>query len=389
MIDDLEWTAPEGWPRIETIDAHTGGEPLRIVVDGFPDPEGASILEKRRHAREELDEYRRALMYEPRGHADMYGAILTEPTDGSADVGVLFTHNDGYSTMCGHGIVALGTVLVEAGAVEPGPIRMETPAGIVTARPTVGDDGEDDGEDGGTGVDDGEDGGIGVDDGEDGGTGVDDGGATVGADGESDGSPTVDSVAFENVPSFVYARDRAVDVSGIGRVAYDVAFGGAFYAYCRAAEVGVGLSPGDAPTLADAGRRIKAAVADDLAIDHPNEPELSFLYGTIFTGEPVGDGADSRNVCVFADGEVDRCPTGTGVSGRLALAADDGRLAPGEPFTVESIVGSTFTGRYEGPIEYGGYDAVVPTVRGSAHVTGKHTFVLDPADPLREGFLLR
>ncbi len=379
MIDDLEWTAPEGWPRIETIDAHTGGEPLRIVVDGFPDPEGASILEKRRHAREELDEYRRALMYEPRGHADMYGAILTEPTDGSADVGVLFTHNDGYSTMCGHGIVALGTVLVEAGAVEPGPIRMETPAGIVTARPTVGDDG-------GSGGDAEDEGNVG-----NGGDAGDEGNAEdekSAGDGD-DGPPTVDSVAFENVPSFVYARDRLVDVPGVGRVEYDVAFGGAFYAYCRAAEVGVGLSPGDAPTLADAGRRIKAAVADDIEIDHPHESELSFLYGTIFTGEPVGDGADSRNVCVFADGEVDRCPTGTGVSGRLALAADDGRLAPGEPFTVESIVGSTFTGRYEGPIEYGGYDAVVPTVRGSAHVTGKHTFVLDPVDPFREGFLLR
>jgi trans-L-3-hydroxyproline dehydratase len=280
-------------------------------------------------------------MYEPRGHADMYGAVLTEPAADEADLGVIFTHNEGYSTMCGHGVIALATVLVEAGDHDGGPIRMETPAGPVTAHPTV-------------------------------------------ADGR------VENVAFENVPSFVVARDRRVEVPGVGTVAYDLAFGGAFYAYCRAVDAGVGLAPGDAAELVDVGRRLKAAVAADADVDieHPHEAELSFLYGVVFTGEPENE-ADSRNVCVFADGEIDRCPTGTGVSGRLALRADDGRLDPGERFSVESIVGSTFTGWYGETTGVGGHEAVVPTVRGSAHLTGRHTFAVDPTDPLGEGFLLR
>jgi trans-L-3-hydroxyproline dehydratase len=339
MDTALEWTPPEEWTRIETVDAHTGGEPLRIVVDGLPPLEGETVLEKRRYMQRELDGYRRALMYEPRGHADMYGAVLTEPAAAGADLGVIFTHNEGYSTMCGHGVIALATALVEAGSHDGGPVRMETPAGPVTARPTV-------------------------------------------VDGR------VESVAVENVPSFVVARDRSVEVPGVGTVAYDVAFGGAFYAYCRAADAGVGLTPGDAADLVDAGRRLKAAVAADIDVEHPHEPELSFLYGVIFTGEPAGD-ADSRNVCVFADGEIDRCPTGTGVSGRLALRAADGRLDPGERFTVESVVDSTFTGWYDETTEFGGRRAVVPTVRGSAHLTGRHTFAVDPTDPLGEGFLLR
>ncbi len=338
--DSLDWTAPAEWPRVETLDAHTGGEPLRIVLDGFPPLEGETLLEKRRYARAELDDYRRALMHEPRGHADMYGAILTKPTAEGADVGVLFTHNEGYSTMCGHGIIALGTVLVEAGAHDADdPLTIQTPAGVVTAR----------------------------------------------ADGDGN---RVESVAFDNVTSFVYARDRTVAVSGIGEVTYDVAFGGAFYAYCRAAEVGVGLEPADAPDLVDVGRRIKTAVREDIDIKHPEEEDLSFLYGTVLIDDDPDSEADSRNVCVFADGEVDRCPTGTGVSGRLALLADAEELDAAEPFVVESITGSTFTGWYEPTTAYG-RDAVLPTVQGSAHVTGRHTFLLDPEDPFRSGFLLR
>ncbi|WP_256300085.1 proline racemase family protein [Haloarchaeobius salinus] len=342
----LDWTPPDDWRRVETLDAHTGGEPLRIVLDGLPELEGETLLAKRRHMREELDDYRRLLMHEPRGHADMYGAVLTEPTDERADVGVLFTHNEGYSTMCGHGIVALGVAFVEAGPCESGDeIVFETPAGLVTAT-TEG---------------------------------------TV----DADGRQRVAQVAFENVPSFAYALDRTVAVPGIGAVGYDVAFGGAFYAYVEAADAGVGLGSGDASALVDAGRRIKQAVADDLAIQHPTEDDLSFLYGTIFVDDAPGSDADSRNVCVFADGEVDRCPTGTGVSGRLALLAAADRLAPGERFTVESIVDSRFTGWYDEETAFEGYDAVVPNVRGSAHITGRNTFVVDPEDPFQSGFFLR
>lgn len=341
---DLEWSAPEGWTTIQTIDAHAGGEPLRLVVDGFPELAGETVLEKRRHLREASDEFRTALMWEPRGHADMYGAVLVEPSASEADVGVLFMHNDGYSTMCGHGIIALGTILVETGVVDPSgadpSIRFETPAGLVTAAPRL-------------------------------------------VDGR------VASVAFENVASFVYVRDRTVEVPGVGSVSYDVAFGGAFYAYCTAEDVGVDLASASAGELVAVGRAIKTAVADDLDVEHPHEPDLSFLYGTVITSGTETAGVDSRNVCVFADGEIDRCPTGTGVSGRVARRAADGRLAPGERFTVESIVGSTFTGWYEEERSFGGYDAVVPHVEGSAHVTGRHTFVVDPEDPFRDGFFLR
>jgi trans-L-3-hydroxyproline dehydratase len=350
VLDAPEWSPPDEWPRIETIESHAGGEPLRVVVDGFPAVEGETILEKRRYAEEHLDDLRTALMWEPRGHADMYGAIPVEPERDDSDVGVLFTHNEGYSTMCGHGIVALGTVFVETGMldVERGAdgldIRFDTPAGPVAA--------------------------------------------TASLDASSDRA-RVESVAFENVPSFVYARDRTVEVPGVGTLSYDVAYGGAFYAYCEAGAAGVGLGPEDADALVRVGRAVKRAVAADLEIEHPVEEDLGFLYGTILTGPPEDEGADRRNVCVFADGEIDRSPTGTGVSGHLALETDRGRLDPGEPFVVESIVGSRFAGRALERTTFGGYDAVVPEVEGNASVVGRSEFVLDPEDPFAEGFFLR
>jgi len=348
VLDAPEWSPPDEWPRIETIESHAGGEPLRVVVDGFPPIEGETMLQKRRYAEEHVDDLRTALMWEPRGHADMYGAIPVEPERVDSDVGVLFTHNEGFSTMCGHGIVALATVIVETGMLDAGGgtaevgVRFDTPAGPVDATARLGD------------------------------------------------SPDrVRSVAFENVPSFVYARNRTVDVPEVGTLPYDVSYGGAFYAYCEAREAGVGLEPSDAADLVRVGRAVKEAVADDLDVEHPVEDDLGFLYGTVFAGPPESDGADRRNVCVFADGEIDRSPTGTGVSGHLALETDRGRLDPGEPFVVESIVGSRFAGRVVGRTTVGDYDAVVPEIEGRASVVGRSGFVLDPEDPFAEGFLLR
>ena len=352
MFDAPEWPPSEEWPRIETVESHTGGEPLRVVVDGFPEVEGGTILEKRRYAEEHLDHLRTALMWEPRGHADMYGAIPVEPEREGSDVGVLFVHNEGYSTMCGHGIIALATVFVETGMLDAAEgsgevdVRFDTPAGPVAA--------------------------------------------TASLDTSSD-RVAVERVAFENVPSFVYARDRTVEVPGTGTLSYDVAYGGAFYAYCEASEAGIGLGPDDADDLVRVGRAVKRAVAADLEIEHPVDDggDLGFLYGTVFTGPPESDGADVRNVCVFADGEIDRSPTGTGVSGHLALETDRGRLAPGEPFVVESIVGSRFTGRSVERTTVGGYDAVVPEVEGRASVVGRSEFVVDPDDLFGDGFFLR
>jgi proline racemase len=345
MLDRMrDWIPPEDWLRITTIDAHTAGEPFRVITGGYPDLPGDTILERRRYAREHLDHLRTALMWEPRGHADMYGCIVTPPVSPGADLGVLFMHNEGYSTMCGHGIIGIAKVGLETGllpvAAPETTIRIDTPAGLVTAYARV------------------------------------EGGQ-------------VTSVRFRNVPSFVLALDQTVDVPGLGRVRYDVAFGGAFYAYVQAEDAGVTCTPGDFRALIEKGIAIKRAVMASRPIPHPFEADLSFLYGTIFIGPPLGEGAHSRNVCVFAEGEVDRCPTGTGVSARLAIHRARGEIGVGEPMVVESIIGTRFTGRIVETTTFGPYPAVIPEIEGTAHITGRHEFLIDPADPLRDGFILR
>ncbi len=345
------WTPPSDWMRITTLDAHTAGEPLRIVTGGFPPLPGNSILEKRSFAMRKVDAIRTALMWEPRGHADMYGAILTEPVTEDGDCGVIFLHNEGYSTMCGHGILGLAMAGLEAGVVpmrdregaaaeDTVTIRFDTPAGRVTAFAR---------RDGGR----------------------------------------IREASFRNVPSFVLAADQEVSVPDLGTVPYDVAFGGAFYAFCRAEDLGVDLTPDNLRPLIDVGMRVKRAVMDDLPIKHPFEEELGFLYGTIIVGPAEDSAHHSRNVCIFADGEVDRSPTGTGVSARAALHFSRGEIGVGEDFTVESILGTTFTGRVVEATTFGPHPAVIPEVSGTAHITGRHEFLVDPRDPLRRGFLLR
>jgi trans-L-3-hydroxyproline dehydratase len=337
----MTWTPPPDWTRITTIDCHAAGEPLRVITGGWPDVPGKTILEKRRYCREHLDHLRRALIYEPRGHADMYACLLTEATTPDGDLGVLFMHNEGYSTMCGHGIIGLVTVALETGMLElRETIRIDTPAGRVTARADF------------------------------------DGGS-------------VRSVTFENVPSFAYALDQTVEAPGIGSIHFDVAFGGAYYAYCTAADLGVRLIAEDYRKLIEVGMAVKRAVIDALPIRHPFEADLGFLYGTIMDGPPHAPGAHSRNVCIFAEGEVDRCPTGTGVSGRVALEYAKGQLSIGQPFTVESLIGTRFTGRMVRATTFGEHTAVVPEVQGSAWITGRNEFLIAPDDPLREGFILR
>jgi len=335
---------PAGWVRIRAVDAHTEGEPLRVITGGFPQPRGETILERRRWARDHLDHLRTALMWEPRGHADMYGCLLMPPATPDGDFGVLFLHNEGYSTMCGHGIIGVTKVALEIGIVpkaEPvTTIRIDAPAGRITAYAVVRDD-------------------------------------------------RIGRIAFRNVPSFAAALDQSVDVPGIGAVRYDLAFGGAYYAYVDAAAVGLTLGPGQVRALIDTGMAIKRAVAGSRAIEHPTEPDLGFLYGTIFTGPPTGPGADGRNVCIFAEGEVDRSPTGTGVSGRIALHCARGEARIGETRVIESIIGSRFAVRAVEETRCGPHDAVIPEVEGGAWITGRAEFLIDPDDPLRDGFLVR
>jgi trans-L-3-hydroxyproline dehydratase len=342
----MDWQSPDNWTRITTIDAHTAGEPLRLILDGFPMLPGTTMLEKRQYARENCDHLRRALMWEPRGHADMYGCVFTPPVTADGDVGVLFMHNEGFSTMCGHGIIGMVKVGVETGMFqrqgETTTIRIDTPAGRVTATAHMKGD-------------------------------------------------NVEHVSFLNVPSFVLDSDLAVDVPGLGRVAYDIAFGGAFYAYVDSDRLGIEITADNQSELIDVGMRIKRAVMESYVIQHPDgDPDLNFLYGTILVHMLPGDEeVHSRNVCIFADGEVDRCPTGTGVSGRAAIHFARGELVVGETITIESLIGTQFTVRITETMRVDNIPAVIPEVSGTAHITGMNTFLIDPDDPLGEGFILR
>jgi len=340
----LKFAPPSNWLKITAIDAHTGGEPFRVIVDGFPELKGNTILERRRYAKEHYDHLRTALMWEPRGHADMYGCILTPPVSPDADFGILFIHNEGFSTMCGHGIIGITTVVLETGMmpmVSPTTrIKIDSPAGLITAFAHIEND-------------------------------------------------HVKGVSFHNVPSFVSALDEVVDVPGLGKVRYDLAFGGGFYAYVNASDVGVSCSPQDYRPLIEKGMAIKKAVMKSKPVIHPFESDLSFLYGTIFIGPPTQAGSHSQNVCIFADGEVDRSPTGTGVSGRLAIHHRRGEMRKNQPIIIESILGSRFIGKVVEETTFGPHPAIIPEVTGEAYIVGRNELWINPNDPLANGFMLR
>jgi proline racemase len=346
MIDlkNWKWQPPEDWRVIRTIDMHTGGEPLRVFIDGLPEIKGKTILEKRRYFRDNYDYIRTGTMWEPRGHADMYGAIITGPTTPDGDFGVFFMHNEGYSTMCGHAMLAIVTLVLDTGIIEKQGdhpiIKIDAPPGRITA---VGH--------------------------------------------RENGK--VKYVSFQNVPSFMPGQDQQVEVPGIGNVTFDIGYGGAFYAYCDARPLGLKLDATDYERLIDYGRRIKYAVMDNFEIKHPFEEDLSFLYGTIFIGDAYEVSHHSRNVCIFAEGEVDRSATGSGVSGRAAIHYAKGELKQGESITIESILGTCMDVKVVETVQYGPYQAVIPEVSGSAWITGRNEFYFDPADPLKKGFIFR
>jgi len=340
----MKWKPPSNWKVIETLDGHAAGEPLRLITKGLPDIPGNTILQKRQYFRQHFDVIRTGLMWEPRGHADMYGAVITDPVTEDGDFGVFFLHNEGYSTMCGHAIIALAKMTLDTGMVEKNgdnpELKMDTPAGRVKATAF-----------------------------------------------RKNGK--VRGVSFLNVPSFVYLKDQQIQVPDLGWVNYDIGFGGAFYAFCQAEELDVLLKPEHFHRLIFLGRSIKKAIMDSVNIIHPLEEELGYLYGTIITGPPEESSNHSRNVCVFADGEVDRSPTGTGVSARAAIHYSRGEIKKGETLVIESIIGTEFKVSVKDMTKLGPYTAVIPEVTGEASITGKHRFYFDPDDPLKKGFILR
>ncbi len=340
---------------IETVEMHTGGEPVRIVTAGYPAIAGDTILAKRRYAREHLDHLRGRLVFEPRGHFDMYGVIPVEPDLPDADLAVLFMHNEGYSTMCGHAVIALGRWAVDSGLVAARrpetPVAIQCPCGLVRAQVAVDEHGR---------------------------TGA---------------------VRFESVPAFAFALDQAVTVPGHGVVSLDIGYGGAFYAVLPAARFGLDVRSSAVRDLTDAAAAVTEAAKAQVPLVHPDDPDLAFLYGTILTdGADIWSEEPTANVCVFATREVDRSPTGSGVTARIALQHARGQISAGRSRLFESVTGARFGGRVASRLklaalgaarELNGRDAVTVEVTGRAHYTGKAQFVAEPDDLLRDGFLLR
>jgi len=339
-----QFKPPEEWLEIQTIEAHTGGEPLRIITNGYPELKGKTLLEKREDAYRNHDNIRTAIMWEPRGHADMYGAIIVEPDTPGADFGVIFIHNEGYSTGCGHAVIALTKVFVETNLMSKDgseiEVNIDVPSGLVRSYAQI-------------------------------------------KNGE------VVSVRFQNVPSFVQSLNAEVDVPGLGNIKYDLAFGGAFYAFVDVNQVGLDCTEKNHNRLIAKGMQIKNAIIKEVKMVHPTESDMNFLYGTIFTGSPKNPNHHSRNVCIFAEGELDRSPTGTGVSARAAIHHARGEIDIGESIIIESIIGSIFSVKVEETTVFGQYNAVIPEVTGNAFITGKNILWINPNDPLKDGFVLR
>ena len=331
------------FPEIRTVEMHTGGEPVRIVTAGYPPIVGDTILAKRRFARDHLDHLRRLLMLEPRGHADMYGVIPVEADHPDADLAVLFMHNEGYSTMCGHGTIAVGRWAVDSGIVKAAEpvtrVALQVPAGLVQIRTAVSEAG-------------------------------------------------TAAARFVSVPAFVALADGDVDVAGYGSVTLDVAYGGAFYAFAPASAYGLDVRRSSVRELVDAAWATTLAVREQVPLHHPDDDDLSFLDGTILTdGRDAWSEAPTANVCVFAERQGDRSPTGSGVTARIAIQHAKGLIPLDKERRPESITGAIFTGRAVEVTDVAGIPAVTVEVGGRSHHTGESVFRVESGDDL-PGFLL-
>ncbi len=325
------------------VDSHTVGEPARIITGGIPYIPGDTMFEKKRYIEEQAYDILQLLMYEPRGHSAMSGAIITQPATPGADIGLVFIEVSGCLPMCGHDTIAACTVLLETGilpAREPiTEMVVDTPAGIVRAQVEVGEQG-------------------------------------------------VRGVTFENVPSFLYERDVEVDVPGVGRIVADIAYGGNFYAILPAEMVGIPVEPQNASAFIRIGPKIRSALNEAVRVAHPENPMIEGVSHVMFTAPATNPQATAKNTVIYGPAGLDRSPCGTGTSARMAQLHARGELPLNREFVHESIIGSLFWGKLVGESRVGDYPAVVPTIKGRAFISGFNTLVLDPEDPFPRGFLL-
>jgi len=328
---------------ISAIDTHTVGEPTRIVLSGLPPIPGETMAGKKKYMIERLDHFRRLLMQEPRGHADMFGAVLTAPTSGRGQYGIIFMDSGGYLDMCGHGIIGITTALIEVGMVTPEEpetvVAFDTPAGFVEGRAMI------------------------------------EGGRVA-------------EVSLSNVSSFLYAKDVEIDLPDVGRIAIDISFGGNFFAMTPALHLGVSIDPENMSTLIRLGNAVREAVNKKLDIRHPTEKHITTVELTEIYDKPDPSKPYSKNVVVFGNSQVDRSPCGTGTSAAMATLHGHGRLAIGEEFINESIIGTRFKGKLVRETRVGDFTAVDPVITGEAHITGIQQFVVDPHDPVKYGFIV-
>lgn len=325
-----------------TIDTHTGGNPTRTVISGLPKLKGRTMSEKMLEMKEEHDWIRKLLMFEPRGHDVMSGALLVDPCHPDADVGVIYIETGGYLPMCGHDTIGFCTALVETGMIavtEPlTTLKLDTPAGLVEVAIEV-------------------------------------------VDGKAR------QVTFQNIPAFLYDSIE-VDVEGLGRIACDIAYGGNFYAITDARKLELELLPSNASAIIEAAVRIRKAINAAVEVVHPEAPFIKGLTHVEFYTDPTHPEATVKNTVIVPPGGIDRSPCGTGTSAKLAALFARGELGLGEEFVHESIVGSLFRGRVIATTDVGGLPAVVTQISGSAWMMGLHKFFLDEQDELAEGFLL-
>ena len=332
---------------ISVIDTHTAGEAARLVTAGIPKIPGKDMVEKKQYFIDHLDDVRKSVMFEPRGHQDMFGAFLLPPTKEEADFGLVFMDTGGYLNMCGHNTNAAVTAAVETGMVdvEEGAtekeVVVETPAGLIYATAKLKDKGG-----------------------------------------------KVKEVSFKNVESFLYKRDVELDVEGVGHIKFDISFGGSFFCIISADQLGLEVKPENASKLKEAGLKIRDAINANIEIQHPTLEHIKTVDLVEIYDKPSHPEATFKNVVVFGDGNIDRSPCGTGTSAKLATLYAKGELKPGEPFVYESILGTLFKGRIVEERKLAEYDAIIPEITGSGYILGFSNYVYDPDDSLTYGFLL-